>query len=72
MPQKRRPKLRLHKATNAACIELNGHRIYLGKWDNSDVDLKYHSMLAEWELCAGATSASLDITLTLLDSDLFL
>lgn len=49
MPRKRQPKLRLHKATNTAYIELNGHRIYLGKWGAADIDLKYHSILAKWE-----------------------
>jgi len=32
MPRTTHPKLRLHKATQTAYVELNGHRIYLCKW----------------------------------------
>jgi len=48
MPRKS-PKLRLHKASGRAFVELNGHRVYLCKWDHPDQNTKYHSILAEWE-----------------------
>ena len=49
MPQKRVPSLRLHKASGRAFVELNGHRVYLCRWNHEDQNTKYHSILAEWE-----------------------
>ena len=45
----RQPKLRLHKHSNRAYVELSGKRVYLGKWDDPKRDLTYHSVLAAWE-----------------------
>jgi hypothetical protein len=36
------PKLRLHKATGQAYVELNGRRLYLGKHGNSETTRRYH------------------------------
>jgi len=49
MPRNTHPKLRLHKATQTAYVKLNGHRIYLCKWDHPNRQQKYFSILAEWE-----------------------
>ena len=43
------PKLRFHKHSNRAYVELSGKRVYLGKWDDPQRDQKYHMTLAAWE-----------------------
>lgn len=43
------PELRLHKGSNTAFVELNGHRVYLCKWEHPDRNTKYRSILARWE-----------------------
>ncbi len=43
------PKLRFHKHSNRAYVELSGKRVYLGKWDDPKRDHTYHSLLAAWE-----------------------
>jgi len=45
----RTPKLRLHKATGQAYVELNRKRIYLGRFDAPTTREKYHRLIAEWE-----------------------
>lgn len=44
----RTPKLRLHKATGQGFVELNGHRLYLGRYDLSATRENYHRTVAEW------------------------
>jgi len=63
MPRKTQPKLRLHKATQTAYVELNGHRIYLCKSDHPNRQQKYFSILPSGnEPDAGAATSALDTT----------
>ena len=45
---KRVPSLRRHKARNLGFVELNGRRIYLGRYDEPQTEQKYHRLIAEW------------------------
>ena len=44
----RTPKLRLHKASGQAFVELHGHRFYLGVHGKPETEQRYHTRLAEW------------------------
>ena len=49
------PKIRYHKHTNRAYVELSVHSFYLGKWYGSKKELtretqvRYHELLAQWK-----------------------
>ena len=45
---KRIPSLRHHKPTGQALVELNGRRIYLGKYGLPETEQRYHRTVAEW------------------------
>lgn len=49
--KKRVPGLRHHKATGQAFVELNGRRIYLGRFDLPETRQRYHRKIAEWLSC---------------------
>ena len=51
-PEKRTPKFRHHKASGQGFVELNGRRIYLGRYDAPETLGEYHRAVAEW-LAAG-------------------
>ncbi len=42
------PSFRFHKATDQGYVELNGRRIYLGRFDQPETQKKYHQIIAEW------------------------
>ncbi len=44
----RTPKFRLHKPTRQGFVELDGRRIYLGRFDLPETKQRYHRTLAEW------------------------
>ena len=46
--QPRTTSYRLHRATGQAYVELNGQRIYLGRYDKAATKHKYHQIIAEW------------------------
>ena len=46
---RRTPKYRFHKHTGQAYVELNGQRLYLGKYDAPATREAYHRLIAEWE-----------------------
>ena len=46
--QPRTPSYLLHRATGQAYVELNGQRIYLGRYDKAATKHKYHQIIAEW------------------------
>ena len=46
--QKNIPSYRLHKASGRAFVELNGHRHYLGPYDNDATRQAYHRLINEW------------------------
>ena len=43
------PAYRCHKATGQGYVNLDGRRIYLGKYDRTESRQKYHQLVAEWE-----------------------
>ena len=47
---RKEPSYRLHKSSGQALVQLNGHRIYLGKYNSAKSREKYHRLLAEWSL----------------------
>lgn len=50
MPQttQHQTKFRHHKATGQGLVELNGRRIYLGRYDLPATAEKYRRLVAEW------------------------
>jgi integrase len=42
------PKYRLHKGSGQALVQVNGHRIYLGKHGSEESKEKYRRIVAEW------------------------
>jgi len=42
------PSYRYHKASGQGFVELDGHRIYLGKWGLPETEQRYHRTVAEW------------------------
>lgn len=44
----RTPSFRYHKATGQGFVELNGRRIYLGRFDLPKTRQRYHQTIAEW------------------------
>jgi len=51
MPLSKQPKIptfRVHKASQQGYVELNGQRIYLGRFDLPESKKKYHQLIAEW------------------------
>lgn len=42
------PSLRHHKATAQGFVEIDGKRIYLGRFDLPETQQKYHALIAEW------------------------
>ncbi len=45
---KRTPKLRHHKASNQAFVEIEGRRRYLGVFGRPSTEQAYHRLIAEW------------------------
>ena len=45
---RRTPSFRHHKATGQGFVELNGRRIYLGRFDRPETRQRYHQLVAEW------------------------
>lgn len=43
----RAPKYRLHKASGQALVQINGERIYLGKFGSEQSHEKYRRLVAE-------------------------
>jgi len=48
----RTPKFRHHKASGQGFVELNGRRLYLGRYELPETRQRYHQTVAEW-LAAG-------------------
>jgi len=48
---RRTPKLRLHKPTGQALVEIDGQRIYLGRFGQPETTERYHRLIAEWLAC---------------------
>jgi hypothetical protein len=48
------PNYRLHKSSGQALVQLNGQRIYLGKYQTDESREKYRRLLAEWLLTSEA------------------
>jgi hypothetical protein len=44
----RMPKYRLHKGSGQALLQINGHRIYLGKYGTAESKQKYRRIMAQW------------------------
>ena len=44
----RAPSLRFHKGSGQGFVELNGRRVYLGKYSLPETQQKYHRVVAEW------------------------
>jgi integrase len=44
----RTPTLRHHKASGQGFVEIEGKRIYLGRFDLPETHQKYHALIAEW------------------------
>lgn len=42
------PSYRLHKHSGRGFVELNGTRIYLGKFDDAESRQRYHQVVSEW------------------------
>ena len=42
------PSFRRHKASGQGLVELNGQRIYLGRFDLPETQQRYHRLIAEW------------------------
>lgn len=42
------PKYRYHKGSGQALVEIDGRRIYLGKFDTEESKEKYRRIVAEW------------------------
>ena len=42
------PKYRLHKSSGQALVQINGQRIYLGKYGTDESEEKYRKLIAEW------------------------
>ena len=42
------PKYRLHKGSGQALVQINGDRIYLGKYDSEESKEEYQRLIAEW------------------------
>jgi integrase len=42
------PKYRLYKPKNLAVVRIEGHDVYLGKYDSPESHEKYHRVIAEW------------------------
>ncbi len=42
------PKYRLHKGSGQALVQINGERIYLGKYGSAESKEKYQRIIAEW------------------------
>ena len=45
---RRIPKYRLHKGSGQALVQLDGRRIYLGKYDTPESHEAYNRVIAEW------------------------
>lgn len=45
---RRTPSFRHHKGTGQGFVELDGRRIYLGRYDNPESSERYHRLIAEW------------------------
>ena len=60
----RTPKYRSHKGSGQALVQLNGERIYLGKYGTEQSKERYRTLVAEWLASggrsAGRTSATTD------------
>ena len=44
----RSPKYHFHKTTGQACVRINGHDIYLGKYRNPKSEERYRQVIADW------------------------
>ena len=47
------PKLRHHKASGRGFVELNGRRIYLGRWGDPETQERYHKVIVPSEVYNG-------------------
>ena len=62
------PPYRHHKATGQGYVNLNGRRIYLGRFDKTESRQRYHRLVAEWEANGQRLSTKTDITVVELIS----
>ena len=44
----RTPKYRLHKGSGQALVQINGERVYLGKYGTEESKERYRKTIAEW------------------------
>ena len=44
----RTPKYRLHRGSGQALVQVNGKRIYLGKYGTEESKERYRKIVAEW------------------------
>ena len=54
------PKYRLHKGSGQALVQVNGHRIYLGKYGSEVSREKYRRTVAEWLTNGGSPASTTD------------
>jgi len=47
-PRQKTPAYRRHKPSNQGFVELNGRRLYLGRYDFPETVERYHRTIAEW------------------------
>ncbi len=57
------PSFRRHKASKQGFVDLNGKRLYLGRYDSPEARQKYHRVIAEW-LAAGRQLPTNPTTIT--------
>jgi integrase len=60
------PSYRHHKPTGQAVVTLNGHDVYLGKWETKDSRAEYDRLIGEW-LASGRCLATLVNDLTVAE-----
>ena len=47
-PNHRTPSYRLHKPSGQAVVTLDGHDIYLGRWDSPASNAEYDRLISDW------------------------
>lgn len=60
------PAMKLHKASGHAYVNLNGQRVYLGKWETPEAQARYDRTMAEW-LARGRTMPDQASALTVVE-----
>ena len=55
---KRKPSLRLHKASNQAVVTINGKDHYLGPWGSRRAQIEYDRLIGEWSANGGILKAA--------------